>query len=34
MNIDKLTDILTAIAAILTAGVVFITIYILKGGAI
>ena len=30
MNIDKLTDILTAIAAVLTVAVVFIAIYILK----
>ena len=34
MNIDKLTDILTTIAAVLTAAVVAITIYIIKGGTI
>lgn len=34
MNIDKVTDILTAIAAVLTAAVVIITIYIIRGGQI
>lgn len=33
MNFDKLTDILTVIAAAMTMGVIFITICILKGGA-
>lgn len=32
MDIDKITDILTAIAAVFTAAVVAITIYIIRGG--
>lgn len=34
MNFDKITDILTALAVLATAGVVWITVYILGGGAI
>ena len=34
MDFDKLTDILTILAVLATAGVVWITIYILKGGII
>ena len=34
MNIDKITDILTVIAAVLTVAVVLITIYIIRGGQI
>lgn len=31
-SFDKLTDLLTLVLALATAGVVLITIYILKGG--
>lgn len=34
MDFDKITDILTALAVLATAGVVWITVYILNGGAI
>lgn len=34
MDFDKITDILTALAVLATAGVVWITVYILKGGII
>ena len=34
MDFDKLTDILTILAVLATAGVVWITVYILNGGMI
>lgn len=34
MDFDRITDILTALAVLATAGVVWITVYILKGGMI
>lgn len=34
MDFDKITDILTALAVLATAGVVWITVYILNGGMI
>jgi len=34
MDFDRITDILTVLAVLATAGVVWITVYILKGGVI
>ena len=34
MDFDRITDILTIVAVIATAAVVWITVYILKGGII